>query len=133
MPSSGCTLRLAAGMRFCVRARACRCGAHARALLYFESWVREKQGGGLNPPAMHSSVQYTGPQVRLASELQVAVTGKGKRLSPPECAVLCTARLNAPTRSLSPSNSTAPSTPRPAQRRTPVATPAFTTHAARAP
>lgn len=29
----------------------CRCGSYARALQYFETYVRDKHGGGLNPSA----------------------------------------------------------------------------------
>lgn len=39
----------------------CRCGSYARALQYFESYVRDKHGGGLNPSAFNggcSSYNY---------------------------------------------------------------------------
>ncbi|KAL6744647.1 hypothetical protein V8C86DRAFT_3152686, partial [Haematococcus lacustris] len=42
---------------------ALRCGAHARALQYYETWVRSVQGGGLNPAACNSNIQYTSSQV----------------------------------------------------------------------
>lgn len=43
---------------------ATRCGAHARALQYYETWVRQEQQGGLNPSAYNTSVEYTSDQVR---------------------------------------------------------------------
>jgi hypothetical protein len=39
----------------------CRCGSYARALQYFETHVRDKHGGGLNPSAFNggcSSYNY---------------------------------------------------------------------------
>jgi hypothetical protein len=39
----------------------CRCGSYARALQYFETYVRDKHGGGLNPSAFNggcSSYNY---------------------------------------------------------------------------
>ena len=41
---------------------AVQCGAHARALQYYEVYVREKQGGGLNPAARRSAT-YTDEEV----------------------------------------------------------------------
>lgn len=43
---------------------ASQCGAHARALQYFETHVRAAHGGGgLNPAALHTSTQFTDAQV----------------------------------------------------------------------
>lgn len=42
---------------------ASRCGAHARALQYYESYVRGVQGGGLNPAAFKAGVLYKSSQV----------------------------------------------------------------------
>jgi len=42
---------------------ASRCGAHARALQYYESYVRGVQGGGLNPAAFKADVLYKSSQV----------------------------------------------------------------------
>jgi hypothetical protein len=40
-----------------------RCGAHARALQYYESHVRAERKGGLNPAAARTSVEYKDEQV----------------------------------------------------------------------
>ena len=42
---------------------ASRCGAHARALQYYESHLRSTQGGALNPSAHKSDVTYRSSQV----------------------------------------------------------------------
>lgn len=41
---------------------ASHCGAHARALQYYESFVRSKEGGGLNPSARRNA-SYTDEEV----------------------------------------------------------------------
>lgn len=47
---------------------AARCGAHARALLHYETHLRSKEGGGLNPVA-HKNIYYSDDEV---SFLQVS-------------------------------------------------------------
>lgn len=44
-------------------AAASRCGAHARALQTYEAHCRAVNGGGLNPAAFRSNVEYTEEQV----------------------------------------------------------------------
>ncbi len=41
---------------------ASQCGAHARALQYFETHVRAARNGGINPAALHSA-QYSDAEV----------------------------------------------------------------------
>ncbi|KAF5833342.1 hypothetical protein DUNSADRAFT_10383 [Dunaliella salina] len=48
---------------------ASRCGAHARALQDYESYVRSAQGGGLNPSAHKSDVIYQSSQVSFLLEV----------------------------------------------------------------
>jgi len=47
---------------------AAQCGAHARALLHYETHLRSKEGGGLNPVA-HKNIYYSDDEV---SFLQVS-------------------------------------------------------------
>ena len=41
---------------------AAQCGAHARALLHYETHLRSKTGGGLNPVA-HRNIYYSDDEV----------------------------------------------------------------------
>ena len=41
---------------------AAQCGAHARALLHYETHLRSKEGGGLNPVA-HKNIYYSDDEV----------------------------------------------------------------------
>ncbi|KAL0029509.1 hypothetical protein WJX79_000191 [Trebouxia sp. C0005] len=47
---------------------AARCGAHARALLHYETHLRSKEGGGLNPVA-HKNIYYSDDEVSFLQEV----------------------------------------------------------------
>ncbi|KAL0053239.1 hypothetical protein WJX82_003001 [Trebouxia sp. C0006] len=47
---------------------AAQCGAHARALLHYETHLRSKEGGGLNPVA-HKNIYYSDDEVSFLQEV----------------------------------------------------------------